>query len=56
MSNNPLTKQQARVLRAMKAGLSQYATAAALGISKQRVHQIVERLRELGELPEERAS
>jgi transcriptional regulator len=51
-----LTEQQARVLRFMKAGLSQYATADALGITRQRVSVIVQRLRELGELPEERAS
>jgi plasmid maintenance system antidote protein VapI len=40
----------------MKAGRSQYATAKALGIRKQRVSQIVARLRQLGELPQERAS
>jgi transcriptional regulator len=53
---NSLTKQQTRVLRALKAGLTQYEAAAGLGISRQRVSVIVKRLRELGELPEERAS
>jgi DNA-binding CsgD family transcriptional regulator len=56
MGTAPLTKQQARVLRALKAGLTQYATAETLGITKQRVSQIVARLRQLGELPKERAS
>jgi predicted DNA-binding protein (UPF0251 family) len=51
-----LGPQQLRVLRLLKSGLTQYATGQTLGISRQRVHRIVERLRELGELPEERAS
>jgi transcriptional regulator len=51
-----LGPQQLRVLRLLKAGLTQYAAAQTLGISRQRVSEIVQRLRELGELPEEKAS
>ncbi len=51
-----LTKQQSRVLRLIKAKHSQAEVADILGVTKQRVFQIVERLRELGELPREEAS
>jgi DNA-binding CsgD family transcriptional regulator len=51
-----LNPQESRVLKMAKAGISQADTARVMGVSRQRVHQIVQRLRLLGELPEERAS
>jgi len=51
-----LTNQQRRVLKLIKAGDSQAEVARILGVSRQWISQIVERLRQLGELPEEKAS
>jgi len=56
MRLGPLSKQQARVLSLIRAGKTQAQTARVMRRTPQRIAQIVERLRQLGELPEERAS
>jgi len=49
----PLTKQQKRILRLIKAGHSMAETGRRIGRSRQHVFIVVKRLRELGELPKE---
>jgi DNA-binding CsgD family transcriptional regulator len=51
-----LSKQQARVLSLLLAGKTQAQAARVMRRTPQRISQIVERLRELGELPEEGTS
>lgn len=46
-----LTERQARVLALKNAGMKPREIAAALNLSTQRIHQLLVRLRELGELP-----